>query len=77
MPPLALQDMNPADMDGYLQLPFHATWQELKDFVRQVVDVEHVAIFPKSTSGWVKIKGRENFVKAYSTSLHPWCTGLL
>ncbi|KAJ4391462.1 hypothetical protein N0V93_005079 [Gnomoniopsis smithogilvyi] len=37
----------------------------MKDYVRQVCDVDHVEIFQKSTSGWIRVKGRENFDKAY------------
>ncbi|KAI3394067.1 hypothetical protein diail_3242 [Diaporthe ilicicola] len=33
-------------------LPFNVSWQEVKDHVRQVCTVDHVEIFPKSTSGW-------------------------
>lgn len=50
---------------GNLQLPFNVSWQQMKDYVRQVCDVDHVEIFQKSTSGWVRVKGRENFDKAF------------
>jgi hypothetical protein len=39
----------------------------VKDFVRTACPaVERVEIFNDSTSGWVSIRGRENFNKAYS-----------
>lgn len=47
-------------------LPFDATWQQLKDFVREVATVDHVAIFKNSTSGWVKVTGHDNFTKAFA-----------
>lgn len=53
---------------GNLQLPFTASWQQIKDYVRQVCDVDHVEIFQKSTSGWVRVNGRENFDAAFSTT---------
>lgn len=52
-----------------LQLPFTVSWQQIKDYVRQVCDVDHVEVFQKSTSGWVRVKGRENFGKAFSMTL--------
>lgn len=49
------------------QLPFNVSWQEVKDHVRQVCVVDHVEIFPKSTSGWVRVKGFEHFKAAFGT----------
>ncbi|KAJ0118331.1 hypothetical protein J7T55_009114 [Diaporthe amygdali] len=46
-------------------LPFNVSWQEVKDHVRQVCAVDHVEIFPKSTSGWVRVKGFEHFRAAF------------
>jgi hypothetical protein len=51
---------------GYLQLPWLTAWIQLKDFVRTVCEVDHVEIFPGSTSGWVRVKGHENFKAAFS-----------
>lgn len=55
-------------------LPWSATWQKLKDFVRYpenggVIDVEHVFIYPSTTDAWVKIRGKEDFQKAYGEML--------
>lgn len=49
------------------QLPFNVSWQEVKDHVRQVCVVDHVEIFPRSTSGWVRVKGIEHFKAAFGT----------
>lgn len=35
--------------------------------MRQVCVVDHVEIFPKSTSGWVRVKGFEHFKAAFGT----------
>lgn len=35
--------------------------------MRQVCAVDHVEIFPKSTSGWVRVKGFEHFRAAFGT----------
>jgi len=32
-----------------------------------VASVDHIEIFPSSTSGWVRVKGHENFKRAFST----------
>ncbi len=52
------------------QLPFHSTWQDFKDYIRQAADVDYVMIFPKSTSGWVRVLKRENFERAVGTLAH-------
>lgn len=44
-----------------MQLPFNTTWQGLKDFIKPVSTVDHVEIFPRSTSGWVRVTGYDNF----------------
>lgn len=54
-------------LTGTFQLPFNVSWQEVKDHVRQVCAVDHVEIFPKSTSGWVRVKGFEHFRAAFGT----------
>ncbi|KUJ13105.1 uncharacterized protein LY89DRAFT_721877 [Mollisia scopiformis] len=56
-------------------LPWSATWQKLKDFVRYpetggCINVEHVFIYPSATDGWVKIRGREDFERAYDRSVN-------
>ncbi|KAI0480705.1 hypothetical protein GGR56DRAFT_671795 [Xylariaceae sp. FL0804] len=51
---------------GYLTgLYYVLLSNQLKDHVRQVCAVEQVQVFQKSTTGWVCVKGLENFEKAY------------
>ncbi|KAI1464675.1 uncharacterized protein F4812DRAFT_466915 [Daldinia caldariorum] len=47
-------------------LPWQTSWQQLKDHVRTVSAVERVEVFNESTSGWVSVRGREN----YDAALH-------
>ncbi|KAI1808427.1 hypothetical protein F4811DRAFT_238481 [Daldinia bambusicola] len=42
-------------------LPWSTSWQQLKDHVRTVSAVERVEVFNESTSGWVSVRGRENY----------------
>ncbi|KAI1375028.1 hypothetical protein F4677DRAFT_446937 [Hypoxylon crocopeplum] len=42
-------------------LPWQTSWQHLKDHVRTVCMVERVEVFNESTSGWVSVRGRENY----------------
>ncbi|KAI1102635.1 hypothetical protein F4804DRAFT_343111 [Jackrogersella minutella] len=42
-------------------LPWQTSWQQLKDHVRTVCAVERVEVFNESTSGWVSVRGRENY----------------
>lgn len=43
-------------------LPWQTSWKQVKDHVRTVCSsVERVEIFNESTSGWVCVRGRENF----------------
>ncbi|TPX10832.1 uncharacterized protein E0L32_008221 [Thyridium curvatum] len=46
-------------------LGFRASRQRLKDFVTPVADVDHVEIFRRSTSGWIRVTGFENFCAAF------------
>ena len=39
--------------------------------MRQVCVVDHVEIFPKSTSGWVRVKGSEHFKAAFGMMPPP------
>ncbi|KAH8673579.1 hypothetical protein BX600DRAFT_208971 [Xylariales sp. PMI_506] len=46
-------------------LPWQTSWQQLKDHVRTVCpSVERVEIFNESTTGWVSVRGRENYEAA-------------
>ena len=55
-------------------LPFKCPWQRLKDFARNpqpdgtFIDIDHAMVFPNTTDGWVRVKGKEAFRKAYGTS---------
>ncbi|KAI4862887.1 hypothetical protein F4820DRAFT_394855 [Hypoxylon rubiginosum] len=42
-------------------LPWQTSWQQLKDHVRTVCSVERVEVFNESTSGWISVRGRENY----------------
>ncbi|KAG5980389.1 hypothetical protein E4U55_004075 [Claviceps digitariae] len=46
-------------------LPFGTSWQDFKDWLRLVCDVDHVELFQSSTSGWIRLRGEENFNKAW------------
>ncbi|KAI1078412.1 hypothetical protein F5B20DRAFT_582332 [Whalleya microplaca] len=46
-------------------LPWQTSWQQLKDHVRTVCNVERVEVFNDSTSGWVAVRGRENYDAAF------------
>jgi len=53
-------------------LPFRCSWQDLKDFARNRLDdgtyinIDHAMVYPKSTDGWVRVKGKTAFLKAFS-----------
>ncbi|EHK15450.1 uncharacterized protein TRIVIDRAFT_228484 [Trichoderma virens Gv29-8] len=48
----------------FCNLPFHSTWQGIKDWVSTSCPVDYVEIFPLSSSGWIRLKGKENFTTA-------------
>lgn len=56
-----------------LQLPFGTSWAALKDWIRSVCEVDHIEMFPQSTSAWVRVKGRDNFNRAWGRSLCRFC----
>ena len=49
----------------HIQLPFGTSWQQLKDWARSACDVDHIEVFQNSTSGWVRVKGKDNFERAW------------
>ncbi|PHH69349.1 hypothetical protein CDD80_6798 [Ophiocordyceps camponoti-rufipedis] len=65
-----MRDVPPGDETGiyYLPisgLPFGTIWQLLKDWLRHAgCDVDHIEVFQKSTSGWVRLIGKHNFERA-------------
>ncbi|KAH7490566.1 hypothetical protein IWW34DRAFT_790463 [Fusarium oxysporum f. sp. albedinis] len=64
-------DVGPGDETGiyYIticNLPFATSWQELKDWTRTACVVDHIEVFQSSTSGWVRVRGRENFERAWA-----------
>ncbi|OAQ62583.1 hypothetical protein VFPBJ_11385 [Purpureocillium lilacinum] len=70
-----MRDVDSGDDSGvyYLlissvSLPFGTRWQAFKDWVREGgCEVDHVEVFQKSTNGWVRLIGRENFDLALYT----------
>ncbi|KAM5351574.1 hypothetical protein ACJ41O_004297 [Fusarium nematophilum] len=63
-------DVGPGDQTGiyYIticNLPFGTSWQHLKDWIRSTCTVDHIEVFQNSTSGWVRVKGKENFERAW------------
>ncbi|KAG6136704.1 hypothetical protein E4U28_004929 [Claviceps purpurea] len=61
-------DVEPGDTTGiyYVPLPLSATWQDFKDWLRVDCDVEYVKLFQLSTSGWIRLRGKENVTKLMS-----------
>ena len=60
-------------------LPWQCTWQRLKDFARNgsgdaQIDIDHALVYPDSTDGWVRVKGKENFKKVLG--MFVMCTSL-
>ena len=56
-----------------VKLPFGTTWQNLKDWIKPVCKVDHVEVFPTSTSGWVRLKGKSDFESAW----RKYCCGVV
>lgn len=46
-------------------LPFGTSWSSLKDWICTACEVDHIEVFPQSTSAWVRVKGKENFTRAW------------
>jgi hypothetical protein len=50
-------------------LPWQCSWQKLKDFARNQqpdgswIEVDHAMVYPDTTNGWVRVKGRSDFLK--------------
>ncbi|EFY98632.1 RNA recognition motif (RRM) superfamily protein [Metarhizium robertsii] len=66
-----MADVEPGEKTGvyYMpicNLPFGTSWQDFKDWLRVDCDVDHVELFQSSTSGWIRLRGEENFNKAWS-----------
>lgn len=58
---------------GSKKLPFATIWQLLKDWLRQAgCDVDHIQVFQKSTSGWVRLIGKDNFERALRRFCAPY-----
>jgi hypothetical protein len=56
-------------------LPWNLSWQKLKDFARNqqpdgsYIEIDHAMIYPQNqTNGWVRVKGKENFLRALGMS---------
>lgn len=56
-------------------LPWQCSWQRLKDFARNqqadglCLNVDHAVVYPGTTNGWVRIKGKEDFHNALGSHL--------
>ena len=73
---MALVQVQPGNVTGIFyimvaNLPWKCSWQKLKDFARDQqadgtwIEIDHAHVYPDgTTSGWVRVKGRENFNKA-------------
>ncbi|QPH01771.1 hypothetical protein C2857_005974 [Epichloe festucae Fl1] len=66
-----MADVEPGEKTGvyYMpicNLPFGTSWQDFKDWLRVDCDVDHVELFQSSTSGWIRLRGEENFNKAWT-----------
>ncbi len=49
-------------------MPFGTKWQLFKDWIREAdCDVDHIELFQKSTNGWIRLLGRDNFERALRT----------
>ncbi|POR34843.1 RNA recognition motif domain protein [Tolypocladium paradoxum] len=65
-----MRDVPPGDETGIYYillggLPFGTIWQLLKDWLREAgCDVDHIEVFQKSTSGWIRLIGKDNFERA-------------
>jgi hypothetical protein len=50
-------------------LPWQCPWQKLKDFARNQqadgswIEVDHAMVYPDTTNGWVRVKGKAEFLK--------------
>jgi hypothetical protein len=56
-------------------LPWNLSWQKLKDFARNqqpdgsYIEIDHAMIYPQNqTNGWVRVRGKENFLRALGMS---------
>ena len=69
MPQVAAGDITGLYYIVVAGLPWQCTWQRLKDFARNgpdgaFIDIDHALVYPDSTDGWVRVKGKENFQRA-------------
>ncbi|KAK4083517.1 uncharacterized protein Triagg1_1179 [Trichoderma aggressivum f. europaeum] len=67
----SLKNVEPGNMTGdyyilFSNLPFNSTWQQVKDWVSASCDVDFVEVFPVSSSGWIRLKGKSNFRSAFT-----------
>jgi len=69
MPQVAAGDVTGLYYIVVAGLPWQCTWQRLKDFARNgsdgvLIDIDHALVYPDSTDGWVRVKGKGNFQRA-------------
>jgi len=65
-------------------LPWNTSWQKLKDFARDqqpdgtYIEIDHAMIYPQNqTNGWVRVKGKENFLRALGMTPSSNCFVLI
>ncbi|KAL6695954.1 hypothetical protein J3F84DRAFT_319477 [Trichoderma pleuroticola] len=64
-----LRNVMPGDITGdyyilFSNLPFKSTWRQVRDWVSASCNVDFVEVYPFSSSGWIRLKGRDNFMSA-------------
>ncbi|KAL6895490.1 hypothetical protein HDV57DRAFT_11674 [Trichoderma longibrachiatum] len=67
--PTSLIDVQPGNETGdyhitFCNLALNTTWQEMKDWFSASCDVDFIEVFPSNCSGWMRVKGRDNFERA-------------
>lgn len=69
-----MEYVEPGDVTGSYYiivsgLPWNCTWQRLKDFCKNqqqdgtCLEIDHVHVYPGETNGWVRVKGKQNYLR--------------
>jgi hypothetical protein len=69
-----MAQVQPGDITGVYYiiiagLPWNCSWQRLKDVCKnqqpdgRCIPIDHVHVYPDETNGWVRVKGKQNFLK--------------
>jgi hypothetical protein len=75
---LVMAPVPPGNQTGFYYvivagLPFQCSWQRLKDFARNqqadgsYININHALVYPDSTDGWVRVKGKSDFQRVLGT----------